>query len=161
MARLSDIIENLLKEMIEENQGFVEITRSELAQKVNCVPSQITYVLSTRFTSNNGYSVESRRGGGGCIRIERISDNSLAEYIKDLLYSIGDSISQQQAKIYVNNLLHNKLLKISEAELIMAALNDKALNIVGNNIVRNILRAKIFKSMLVQLVINYTEEQDL
>ncbi|HEY5465485.1 MAG TPA: CtsR family transcriptional regulator, partial [Clostridia bacterium] len=67
MARLSDLIEETIKHMIEQNDGTVEITRSRLAELVNCVPSQITYVLSTRFTNGQGYLVESRRGGGGWI----------------------------------------------------------------------------------------------
>ena len=72
MARLSDMIEDILKQMIEQNDGYVEITRSELADQVNCVPSQVTYVLATRFTNNHGYLVESRRGGGGWIWISRV-----------------------------------------------------------------------------------------
>jgi len=73
MARISDLIEDIIKQIIEQNDGRVEITRSELADRVNCVPSQITYVLATRFTNNQGYLVESRRGGGGWIRIRRVS----------------------------------------------------------------------------------------
>ena len=72
MARISDLIEVLIKQMIEENDGMVEITRAELADQVNCVPSQITYVLSTRFSCGQGYLVESRRGGGGMIRIRQV-----------------------------------------------------------------------------------------
>ena len=68
MAKISDMIEDLINQMIQDNSGSVEISRNELAEQLNCVPSQITYVISTRFTNGQGYVVESRRGGGGSIR---------------------------------------------------------------------------------------------
>ena len=85
MARLSDLIEETIKQMIATNNGMVEITRSKLAEMVNCVPSQITYVLSTRFTNGQGYVVESRRGGGGWIRIQRVVLGTGSEYLMPLL----------------------------------------------------------------------------
>lgn len=90
MARLSDVIECMIKQMLEDNNGSAIISRSVLAEQVNCVPSQITYVLSTRFTNGQGYLVESRRGGGGQIRIARILHVSSTEYLMHSINSLGD-----------------------------------------------------------------------
>ena len=74
-----------------------------LAERANCVPSQVTYVLSTRFSSGNGYIVESRRGGGGQITITRVQPLSKRDYIKSVIDSVGDDLTQQQAKILLAN----------------------------------------------------------
>ena len=100
MARLVDVIEMMIKQMLDENNGSATISRSDLAERANCVPSQITYVLSTRFSSGNGYIVESRRGGGGQITITRAKIISKREYIQSVLESVGNDLTQQQAKIY-------------------------------------------------------------
>ena len=81
MARLVDVIEMMIKEMLDENNGAAVINRSDLAERVNCVPSQITYVISTRFTNGQGYIVESRRGGGGQIRISRVQRMPETNYL--------------------------------------------------------------------------------
>ena len=85
MARLSDIIESFLKGLIIEEEGAVEIQRNELANRFNCVPSQINYVISTRFTAEKGYYVESRRGGGGCISIKRLNIDSAGDYLMHII----------------------------------------------------------------------------
>ena len=90
MARLVDVIEQMIKAMIDENDGQAVISRSQLAEQANCVPSQITYVLSTRFSSGNGYIVESRRGGGGQITITRVSHAGPEHYLQAILDAVGD-----------------------------------------------------------------------
>ena len=88
MARLVDVIEQMIKAMIDENDGQAVISRSQLAEQANCVPSQITYVLSTRFSSGNGYIVESRRGGGGQITITRVSHTGPEHYLQAILDAV-------------------------------------------------------------------------
>ena len=89
--KISDTIERFIREMLGEDES-IELKRNELANHFNCVPSQINYVISTRFTTERGYSVESRRGGGGYIKITRVGRNSNNAIIMHILNSIGDSL---------------------------------------------------------------------
>jgi len=94
MRNISDIIEGYLKEVIElEGNGLIEIKRSEIADKFQCVPSQINYVINTRFTEERGYQVQSKRGGGGYIRIVRVQITSSADLIDETIQQLGISIS--------------------------------------------------------------------
>lgn len=152
MARISDLVEVLIKRMIEENDGMVEITRSELADQVNCVPSQITYVLSTRFNCGQGYLVESRRGGGGMIRIRRVALPSVDGYLMHALSHLGISLSQNQAEVLIRNFLDHSLLNLREARLLRAATSDRALTDTSVEC-RDRLRMNIFKHMLTSLIV--------
>ena len=153
MAKLSDVIEQMIKDMIDANEGVAEITRGELANKVNCVPSQITYVLSTRFTNGQGYIVESRRGGGGWIRIRRVDRfHDAASYVMHVLNSIGDGVSQQEADVYLKNFLDYDIIDAETAGLMQAAISDRALTRV-NAADRKTLRMDILKNMLTELVV--------
>ena len=105
MASLSDIIETFIKQMISDTNGAIEIQRNELANQFNCVPSQINYVISTRFTTDRGYYVESRRGGGGHVRIKRINITRPGNYLMHIVSSMGTSISQQSAEVFINNFI--------------------------------------------------------
>ena len=99
MRNISDIIEGYLKAIIEEEQnGTIEIKRSEVAEKFQCVPSQINYVIKTRFTEERGYAVESKRGGGGYIRIFRVQTNSRKELIEHILEGIQQGASYTMAE---------------------------------------------------------------
>lgn len=160
MARLSDVIEDIINEMINENDGFVEITRGELAERVNCVPSQITYVLSTRFTNGQGFLVESRRGGGGWIRIRRIeySDNP-SRYVMHVLNAIGDSLSQHQAEIYLKNFIDYKVVSHAVGAVMKAGLSDQALARVDGAL-RDAIRMDIMKNMLLRFVLGSDPEPD-
>ena len=154
MARLSDVIEQIIKEMIDENNGRVEITRGELAEQVNCVPSQITYVLSTRFTTGQGYLVESRRGGGGWIRVKRIlNEEEPAQYVMHVINSIGDSLTQHQASVYLNNFVDYKIVPSNVAIVMMAGLSDQALTRVPASI-RDYVRMDLMKNMLMHHAMN-------
>ncbi len=150
MARLSDIIEDTIKRMIEQNDGMVEITRSRLAEMVNCVPSQITYVLSTRFTNGQGYLVESRRGGGGWIRIQRIELGEDSAYLMHALHSFGEELSQHEAEIYIGNFIDYGIITEQDARLLRAALSDNALSQV-DVAQRAAIRMDLFKNMLTSL----------
>ena len=149
MARISDIIENFLKNLIEETDGVVEIQRNELAMYFNCVPSQINYVIDTRFTVERGYIVESRRGTGGYIKIKRISINK-SNYLMHIVNSIGESISQQSAEAFINNFYDNEIITSREAMIMKTSLSDKVITVPQP--LRDKIRANILKNIMVNLV---------
>lgn len=146
--KLSDVIEEWIKNILE-NEEYVDLQRNELANQFNCVPSQINYVISTRFNTDNGYYVESRRGGGGYIRIKKV-DLSKSEYIMHIVNSIGDNISSNEAHILITNLYNNECLTENELKLINVATNDKVLQLDLDN--KDKLRARILKNMLINLI---------
>ncbi|HZK26759.1 MAG TPA: CtsR family transcriptional regulator [Thermoclostridium sp.] len=152
MARLSDLIESFLKEMMKDMDGSIEIQRNELANQFNCVPSQINYVISTRFSTDKGYYVESRRGGGGYISIKRLNIESACKYLMHIISSIGDKLSQHTCGIYIQNFIDYDLVNEKEAELMRAATSDKALAAVSPSI-RDEVRMDILKNMLISLEI--------
>ena len=146
--RISDIIEDFIKEMLEDEESAV-IQRNDLAEHFNCVPSQINYVISTRFTPIQGYYVESQRGGGGYIKIQKVNLTK-SDYLMHIITSIGNKISAKEVDIFVNNFLDYEIIDEKIAKLIKSATNDKVLNIAKND--KDELRAKIFKNMLINLV---------
>ena len=152
MARLSDIIEDFLKEMINDMNGSIEIQRNELASRFNCVPSQINYVISTRFTNEKGYYVESRRGGGGYITIRRLNPESAGDYIMHIITSLGDRITQHSCEVFINNFVDYDVIDNREAILMKAATSDKALIDVPSD-KRDDVRAAILKNMLTSLTV--------
>ena len=147
--RLSDLIEQYIKDLIADNDDFTEFGRNELAQYFNCVPSQINYVISTRFSPERGYYVESRRGGGGNIKIKRI-DITKDKYIMHVINSIDDVITQQEADIIINNLLDYGIVTKDIAKLLKVATNDKVLNLPIEY--RDSVRTRIIKNMLVNII---------
>lgn len=146
--RISDIIEEFIKDMLEDDNQAV-IQRNDLAEHFNCVPSQINYVIATRFTPIHGYYVESQRGGGGYIKIKKVNLTQ-SDYLMHIITSIGNTISAKELDIFVNNFLDYGIIDEKIARLLKGATNDKVLNIVKNN--KDELRAKIFKNMLINLV---------
>ena len=154
MARLSDIIESFIKQIISDAKGVAEIQRNELANRFNCVPSQINYVISTRFTNDRGYYVESRRGGGGYIRISRVNVtvDDISVYLMHIIAAIGERIGQQDADAFIMNFVDYDLIKPREANVMRAAINDKILLRIAQP-ERDALRADILKNMLMCLAI--------
>lgn len=151
MAKLCEIIEEFLKTMMKETDGAIEIQRNELATKFNCVPSQINYVIDTRFTVERGYYVESRRGGGGSIRIKTVQMQS-GGFVMHLVNSIGDYVSQQVSEAFIVNLEDYNLITSREASLIRAATSDKS---IGPSLPqKDQIRAAVLKNMLVSLMAN-------
>ena len=146
MPRLSNIIERFIKEMLEEAEnGVIEIGRNELAEQFGCAASQINYVLTTRFTPHKGYYIESRRGGGGYIKIMKVGIED--EDIKDLIINvIGDAITKNKAQHLIENLREEDIISKREEKLMKAAIEDTALARVTAE--RNNLRADILKNML-------------
>ncbi len=152
MARLSDIIEAFLKQLIDDTDGAIEFQRNELANQFNCVPSQINYVIDTRFTTERGYYVESRRGGGGHIRIKRVNMTRHGSYLMHIITSMGNSLSQQNAEIFINNFTDYDIITVREGLILKAATSDKILGAVPLP-QRDVLRASILKNMLMSLVV--------
>lgn len=150
MASISDVIENFLKQLMHETNGVVEIQRNELANYFNCVPSQINYVIATRFTAERGYIVESRRGGGGYIKIRRININNKSSYLMHIVNSIGDSITQQDAEAFIKNFFDYEAVTEREAKLMLVAISDKIISVPQPT--RDRLRASILKNMILSLI---------
>ena len=145
---MSDAIEKLLLQMLKESGGNVEIQRNNLAGELKCVPSQINYVIQTRFTPERGYIIESRRGGGGGVRIRAVSTDRTA-YPMHIVNTVGSSLSYRTAAVFVQNLLDYECITGREAHLILGAINDKALPFEAE--IRDALRARIFKSMITSM----------
>ncbi len=148
--KISDTIENFIREMFEE-ESSVELKRNELAQFFNCVPSQINYVISTRFTAERGYIVESRRGGGGHIKITRLNLGR-NEQIMHIIKNIGDSADVMTVEGVVNTLYINDIMSADEAKLILTACSNNALSVVSDGQDKNRIRANIFKNLLLLFV---------
>ena len=146
--RISDVIEDFIKEMLEDDD-FAVIQRNDLAEHFNCVPSQINYVISTRFTPMQGYYVESTRGGGGCIKIKKVNITH-SDYLMHIINSIGDKITAKEVKKYVKNFLDYDIIDEKEARLIKGATSDKVLTLPKET--KDEIRTKIFKNMLINLV---------
>lgn len=146
-VRVSDIIEEFIKELFN-NEEEIEIQRNDLAQKFNCVPSQINYVIATRFKPAQGYYVESRRGGGGHITIRKVN-NTKEDYLMHIINNMGNSISNSEAEILISDFLTYSLINKKEAKLLRVATSDNVLNIPKQY--RDLLRANILKNMLLNL----------
>ncbi len=147
--RISDMIEDFIKEMFSEEDEFIEIQRNDLAQHFNCVPSQINYVISTRFNPSQGYYVESKRGGGGHIKIKKINITK-SNYLMHAISSIGNKLTSQEVDIFISNFLSSNIISKIEAKLLKVATSDNVLTIPQEY--KDSLRANIFKNMLINLV---------
>lgn len=142
---MSDIIESYLKKVLGQSDQ-VEIRRSEMADLFNCVPSQINYVINTRFTVQKGYLVESKRGGGGYIRIIKVKLLDESEMLDTIIEIVGNSISQNDAFSIVQKLYEDEFLNKREAVLLMAAMDKVVLGLDSKSAKE--VRARILKSCL-------------
>ncbi len=148
--KLSNIIEDFINDMLRQAEaGEIEVRRKELADRFSCVPSQINYVISTRFSPEKGYLVESRRGGGGYIRISRIAYDSSGAKLMHVINSIGDSIGAGSAEAIVKNCFDYGLITEREEKIITNAMTEKALPLKQPD--QDRIRAKILKNMLVSI----------
>ncbi|MCQ2560240.1 MAG: CtsR family transcriptional regulator [Clostridia bacterium] len=150
MSNISNIIENYLKELLKDGHGQAEIQRNELAGQFRCVPSQINYVLNTRFSVEHGYLIESRRGGGGFVRIVKLIPDDRFILLQELLAQIGDNIGQRLAESILSRLLGENILTQREYELMKAALKKEFLKLERSQMDK--VRAEILKSMLLVLL---------
>jgi len=146
----SDLIASFIMDMMENAGGIAELQRSNLAEIFSSVPSQINYVISTRFSPEHGYIVESRRGGGGFIRITRVQA-SPQRLIMHTVNSVGDSLDLRTAAAFVSNMLGSDALDGRTAGLIMTAIGDNSLRPISPEH-RDIVRASIFKQLLVNIL---------
>lgn len=146
---LSNVIAQMITDMLED-KSEIEIQRNILAQNVGCVPSQINYVLSSRFTPERGYIVESKRGGGGCIRITRVSydENTL---LLQVIKSIGGTLDAATAEGHIVNLLRHRLINQRDAALILSAMSESNYKELPTE-TRDHIRAGIFKQMLLAIM---------
>ncbi|MBL3649883.1 transcriptional regulator CtsR [Bacillus vallismortis] len=147
---ISDIIEQYLKRVLDQNgKEILEIKRSEIADKFQCVPSQINYVINTRFTSERGYIVESKRGGGGYIRIIKIKMNSEVVLINNIISQINTHLSQAASDDIIIRLLEDKVISEREAKMMVSVMDRSVLYIDLPE--RDELRARMMKAMLTSL----------
>jgi len=147
LKNISDIIEEYLKRVLElSDQEIVEIKRSEIANKFQCVPSQINYVINTRFTIERGYLVESKRGGGGYIRIIKVKPNSKIHLIDHMMNLIGEEIPQSTAINIISRLLEEEVITQREAKMMINVIDRSVLLI--DLPLRDRIRSRILKSML-------------
>lgn len=119
---ISDIIEKMLIQMLSEEGGRLELKRNELAERLGCVPSQINYVITSRFTPEKGYIIESRRGGGGYVRITRKMIHN-DEYLMHLFCSVGDEIDGKSSALYVSELAERSIITEREGRILNAVLS--------------------------------------
>ena len=145
---ISDIIASFLQECLDEAEnGVLEVQRSELAQRFNCVPSQINYVMSTRFSPERGYIVESRRGGNGYIRITRVRVDRQT-LLMHVINSLGSQVDLPSARAILSNLVQSGAIAENLGQALLTAIGDKALVAVPREI-RNCVRADIMKQVLI------------
>jgi transcriptional regulator CtsR len=152
MASLSDLIEDYINNiMAHEDKNSIDIQRNILAQQFKCAPSQINYVLTTRFNNDRGYVVESRRGGGGYVRIYKrnIDGNNHVEMI--IKETIGDSLTRTRAESIIGSLIDNDIINEREKHIMTRALSDRSLQKIFHGD-RNTIRADLLKEMLLILV---------
>lgn len=145
---MSDLIAGFIDEAIKEANGMAELQRAELANRFNCVPSQINYVISTRFSPEHGYVVESRRGGGGYIRIRRVRMDP-QQLVMHTVNAVGDSIDEASAAALISNLYNGGAVDQKTAVLMTAAIGPNALKPAPRE-KRNEIRASILKQLLIK-----------
>lgn len=144
--KITDIVAQYIMEILEKSDGNAEIQRNELANLIGCVPSQINYVITSRFTPEQGYLVESRRGGGGYIKITKVKMDRNSS-IMHLINSIGEKIDGLTSKVMIQNLLDREIISYEAAKLMLCAISDRAYFCVPLEY-RDSLRASILKNML-------------
>ena len=145
---ISDLIAGFLQDCLDATgDGVLEVQRSDLAQRFNCVPSQINYVMSTRFSPERGYIVESRRGGNGYIRITRVRVDR-ETLLMHVINSLGDQVDLPSARAILGNLAEAGALTGDLARTLLAAVGDKALGAVPRDL-RDQVRADVLKNVLI------------
>lgn len=151
MSNLSNLIEKVIKDLLNNtDNGVIEIARNQMAEQFQCAPSQINYVLTTRFTSYKGYYIESRQGGGGYIRITKVNINQYQEIDHLIVNIIGDSITRNKAYHIIESLFEVDIISLRESKIMKSAIADSSLSFDGGN--KNKLRADILKNVLLILV---------
>jgi transcriptional regulator CtsR len=146
MSSLSDKIEKYLRSLIKRYEGEVEIKRNRLADDFDCAPSQINYVLDTRFTVERGYIIESRRGGGGFVRIIKVKLTSENEAMKNIIKQLKGPIKPKEAKGIIKRLYENNLIKQRDRILLEAAVSKESIGFESDD--KNLIRTQVLKNTL-------------
>lgn len=147
---ISEQIAKIIEELLSDGNGEAELQRNELADRIGCVPSQINYVITSRFTTDRGYIVESRRGGGGYIKIKKVEFDRI-NYVMHFLNAVNDSIDYQTSLAFITNLYGENLISAREAELMRSVLTERSLHDVPIQF-RNAVRASILKNAVLGLL---------
>jgi transcriptional regulator CtsR len=147
---MCDLIAGFINNALRDSDGCAELQRSELASRFKCVPSQINYVIATRFSPEHGYIVESRRGGGGFIRITRVTTDP-ERLLMHTINAIGDEIDLASVSAMTANLVHNGVINDNTAKLVLAAVGNGALKPVPAS-KRDTVRASIYKQLLLNII---------
>ena len=147
---ISDQIAKIIEEMLDRSGGTAEVRRNDLASQIGCVPSQINYVITSRFTPERGYITESRRGGGGFIRIVRVRMTA-NEYLMHFFHAVGDELDARDARAFALNLLDHGIVTPREHDLIISALTDGSLDRIEPE-KRGAVRADIMRHFLMTLM---------
>ena len=147
---ITDLIAGFIRAELDEAGGALELQRSDLAQRFGCVPSQINYVMSTRFSPERGYIVESRRGGNGYIRITRVQVDRQT-LLMHVINSLGEELDLGSAKAIAGNLVESEAMDAQSARMLLGAIGESALRTVPRQY-RDALRADIAKQILIHLV---------
>ena len=143
---ISDEIANLIMQILEDSHGTANIQRNELATQIGCVPSAINYVITSRFTPQQGYIVESRRGGGGYIKITQICSDR-PSVIMHVVNSVGQTLDERTCRVITEDLLYRRLISDEAVRIITSALSERALSQVPQE-VREKVRASVYKAIL-------------
>lgn len=149
--RLSDSIEHFIKTLMNEESAEVELKRNELAEYFGCAPSQINYVLATRFSPDHGYLTESRRGGGGYIRIVRVVQSGSQRLMYLINERIGDALSEEECVRLITQLKEQQIITADEASLMASSVSARAMAVPVPDSLKNGLRARMMKSMLMTI----------
>jgi len=145
------MIEGIINEMLKENEGLIEFKRNEIAVRFGCVPSQINYVITSRFTPEKGYIVESRRGGGGFIKIKQIRFDKTS-YIMHFINAVGDAMDYNTTKVFLSNLYNHDIISQREMEMLLNITSDNILKSVTPPSARDSLRSAILKNAVLALI---------
>ena len=137
---MTDIIANMIEEMLRESNGALELRRNDLAGRIGCVPSQINYVITSRFTPERGYIIESRRGGGGYVRITKVS-MTRDEYLKRIFHSIGNSLDMPSCSALIGAMYDNELITKRENNIIRSVFSIDMDGEVRADMMRQIILA--------------------
>ena len=149
--RLSDSIESFIKTLMTQEEPEVELKRNELAEYFGCAPSQINYVLATRFSPDHGYIIESRRGGGGYIRIVRVVQGGAQRLMYLTNERIGEAISEAEAVRLIHQLVEQGLVSLAEGEIMRSAVSAQAMSVPIPDSLKAALRARTLKTMLMTI----------
>ena len=149
--RLSDSIESFIKTLLTEDSREVELKRNELAEYFGCAPSQINYVLATRFSPDHGYLTESRRGGGGYIRIIRVVQSGAQRLMYMVNERIGDTLTEEECVRLISQLKEQRAVSEGEAQVMASAVSSRAMGVPVPDALKDAMRAKMMKSMLMTI----------